>query len=61
MAAPSEAYPTDPLPSLRELVSHRPDAIYLDVRDLSRVLGCSEEEAEVARRWLVEDSLEVLG
>jgi hypothetical protein len=49
------------LPSLRDLVSRRPEAIYLDAADLARLLNCSEQEAEEARHWIVVDGLEVLG
>ncbi|MGH3087467.1 MAG: hypothetical protein ACRDSJ_09140 [Rubrobacteraceae bacterium] len=41
------------------MISLRPEALHLEARELARLLGCSEVEAEEARRWIVEDGLEV--
>lgn len=63
-APPTEVYINpriDPLPGLRALISICPGAIYLEPRELARLLGCSEGEAEEVRRWIAEDGLEVLG
>jgi hypothetical protein len=49
----------NPLSDFRYLVDERPDALYWDVRQLARILRCSEFEAEEARRWVLEDGLEV--
>jgi len=62
MIAPQEVYPktrTEPLPDLRALMSRNPQALYTEPRQLARALGCSEPEAEEARRWVIEDGLEV--
>jgi hypothetical protein len=59
MIAPETFYPTPPLSELRDLIGRRPEIIYLDVRDLCLLLGCSEVEGEEARHWLVENGLEV--
>ncbi len=64
MPAPQTAlYKSDalyPLGDLRSLVDAFPEVIYADARTLATLLGCSEAEAEEARRWLVEDGLEVV-
>ena len=59
MTAPSTLF--YPLADLRGLIGHRPEALYVDAAVLARLLGCSEAEAEEARRWIVEDGLEVAG
>jgi hypothetical protein len=42
------------------LVSLRPETLYLEARELARLLGCLEREAEEASRWVAEeDGLEV--
>ncbi len=56
-------YPTEPtetLADLRALVGPYPEAIYSDSRELARILRCSEQEADEARRWMLEDGLEVM-
>lgn len=63
LAPPAPLYKSDlasPLADLRGLVGEFPEAVHADVRVLAALLGCSEAEAEEARRWLVEDGLEVL-
>ncbi len=50
---------TETLADFRMLLSIRPDALYLEARELARILRCSEAEAEHVRRLLVEDGLEV--
>jgi hypothetical protein len=62
MIAPTAVYSTDrtdPLSDLRTLASRYPEAMYGDSRELARLLRCSEPEADEARRWLIEDGLEV--
>lgn len=60
MIAPKQVYTSDEvLPDLRMLVSLRPEALYADSRELARLLCCPEAEVEEARRWMLEDSLEV--
>jgi hypothetical protein len=51
--------PPEPPADLRMLVSVRPEALYLEARELARILGCSETAAEEGRRWVVEDGLEI--
>ena len=48
------------LGDLRALISSYPEAVYADSRELARLLRCSESEVEEAKRWLLEDELEVL-
>jgi hypothetical protein len=55
----SSNHQPNPLSDFRYLVDERPDALYWDVRQLARILRCSEFEAEEARRWVLEDGLEV--
>jgi hypothetical protein len=55
----SSNHQPNPLSDFRCLVDKRPDAFYWDVRRLARILRCSEFEAEEARRWVLEDGLEV--
>lgn len=50
---------TEPLPDLRALISLNPEAVFLEGRKLAAMLRCSEAEAEEARRWIIEDGLEV--
>ncbi len=51
---------TEPLADLRALISLRPETLYLEARELARLLGCLEREAEEASRWVAEeDGLEV--
>lgn len=45
--------------NFRTMVSLRPAFRYVEARELACMLGCSEAEAGEARRWIVEDSLEV--
>ena len=62
MSVPKQVYTpswTDPLPDLRALLSRSPEALYLEARELARILGCSETAAEEGRRWVVEDGLEI--
>ena len=62
MIAPKPVYtndPTDPLSDFRALVELYPGAIHGDPYEVARILGCSEWEMEEARRWLLEDGLEV--
>ncbi len=62
MIAPKQVYTpprTEPLPDLRALISRNPEALYIEPRELARLLGCSEVGAEEARRWVAEDGLEV--
>ncbi len=62
MATPAESVyqrgRTEPLADLRMMISLRPEALYLEARELSRLLRCSESEIEAARDWLVEGGLE---
>lgn len=51
--------PTVPLADFRDLVARRPEAIYADPRKVALLLCCSEPEVEEARRWVLEDGLEV--
>lgn len=63
MPVPIKSIPdsrTEPLADLRMLVSLRPEALDLEARAISRLLGCSEFEAEEARRWIALDGLEVV-
>ncbi len=50
----------EPLPDLRALISRNPEALYLEARELARVLACSEAEAEEARCWIACDGLEAV-
>jgi hypothetical protein len=62
MIAPGPVYtsdPSNPLSDFRALIDRRPEAFYWDVRELARFLGCSESEIEEARRWMLEDGLEL--
>jgi hypothetical protein len=62
MIAPKSVYTTDrtePLSDFRMLVGLYPEAIHGDSRELARLLRCPEHEAEEARRWMLEDGLEV--
>jgi hypothetical protein len=52
-------YQPNPFSDFRYLLDERPDAFYWDARQLARILRCSEFEAEEARRWVLEDGLEV--
>jgi hypothetical protein len=47
------------LADLRALVGRHPEAIYGDSRELALLLGHSEFAVEEARRWILEDGLEV--
>ena len=49
----------DPLADLRAFVDRYPEAIYKDCRELAQILCCAEFEIEEARRWVLEDGLEV--
>jgi hypothetical protein len=49
----------DPISDFRALIDRRPEAFYTDVRQLARLLGCYESEIEEARRWMLEDGLEL--
>jgi hypothetical protein len=63
MTAPNPVYETDhadALADLRALVGTFPEALYADARRIAAILGCPEEAAEEARRWIAEDGLEVL-
>ncbi len=51
--------PSAALADLRTLASPYPGAIYDDTRELALRLGYSEFAVEEARRWMLEDSLEV--
>ena len=51
--------PPEALAALRALVELRPEAIYRDARELASLLPCSAFEIEEARRWILEDGLEV--
>ncbi len=60
--APTAVYtsdPSGPLADFRDLIARYPEAIYGDSRGLALLLRCSEAEAEEARRWVVEDGLEM--
>lgn len=62
MIAPKPVYTSDatkPLSDFRALVGLYPEAAYGDPRELARLLHCSEFEAELAQRWMLEDGLEV--
>jgi hypothetical protein len=62
MIAPRPVYtssPTNPVSDFRFLIDRRPEALYWDVRELASLLGCSETEIEEARRWMLEDGLEL--
>jgi hypothetical protein len=48
-----------PLADLRALVDRYPAAINKEDGELARLLCCSDFEIEEARRWLLEDGLEV--
>ncbi len=50
---------TKPLPDMRLILSRNPEALYLEARELARLLCCYEAEVEEARRWVSEDGLEV--
>jgi hypothetical protein len=52
--------PPEALGDLRALLSPCPEAVYGDSRELARLLRCPESEVEEAKRWLLEDHLEVL-
>ena len=52
--------PSAALTDLRALTHRYPEAIYGDTRELALLLGYSEFAVEEARRWLLEDGLEVL-
>jgi hypothetical protein len=52
-------HPPDPLADLRAYVERHPDALYKEDSELARLVGCSEAEVEEARRWLLDDGLEV--
>ncbi len=61
MPVPEKSIPdsrTEPLPDLRALISRNPAALYLEARELARLLRCSEPEIEAARLWIAEDGLE---
>ena len=63
MIAPEPVYtgdPSNPLSDFRALIEHRPEALYEDARVLAHLLCCSEATVEEARRWVVEDGLEIL-
>lgn len=51
--------PTEPLADFRMMISRNPETLFLEGRKLAAVLQCSEFEAEEARRFIVEDGLEV--
>jgi hypothetical protein len=62
MIAPKPVYTnksSDYLSDFRTLLDHHPEALYWDPRTLARTLCCSEIEIDEARRWVVEDSLEI--
>jgi hypothetical protein len=48
-----------PLAGFRSLVDRHPAAIHGDPRELAFLLRCSETEVVEARRWLLEDALEI--
>jgi hypothetical protein len=50
---------SEPLTGLRDLIGWLPEAISGDPRELTLLLRCPEFEVEEARRWLLEDGLEV--
>lgn len=52
--------PTETLSDLRALAGLFPEAVYGDSRELARLLHCPEHEAEEAKRWMLEDGLEVV-
>jgi hypothetical protein len=55
-------YTSDPsnlLSDFRALIDRRPEALYEDARVLAHLLRCSEAAVEEARRWVVEDGLEI--
>ena len=52
--------PSNPLSDFRALIERRPEALYEDSRVLANLLRCSEATVEEARRWVVEDGLEIL-
>ena len=54
-----QASPPETLADLRALVELRPEAIHRDARELAKLLRCPEFEIEEARRWMLEDGLEV--
>jgi hypothetical protein len=63
MPVPKKSIPdsrTGPLADFRMLLSIRPDALYLEARELARLLGCSKFAAEHARFLVIEDGLEVV-
>ena len=49
----------DPLADLRAFVDCCPEGIHKDNSELARILCCSQFEVEEARRWMLEDGLEV--
>jgi hypothetical protein len=59
MATSYSKHPSDPLADLRAFVDRYPTAINKEDSELARLLCCSEFEIEEARRWLLEDGLEV--
>jgi hypothetical protein len=50
---------TQHLADLRMMISLRPGLLYAEAHELSRLLQCSPEAAEEARRFIVENALEV--
>ena len=51
--------PSAALADLRALTDRYPEAVYSDSHELALRLGYSEFAVEEARRWLLEDGLEV--
>jgi hypothetical protein len=52
-------YPPHPVAALRALVDCCPEAIYIEGSELAQILGYPEAEIEEARRWMLEDELEI--
>jgi hypothetical protein len=51
--------PPDPVAALRALVDRYPEVIYRESSELAQILGYPEAEIEEARRWMLEDELEI--
>jgi hypothetical protein len=49
----------DPVAALRALVDRYPEAIYKECSELAQILGHPEAGIEEARRWMLEDELEI--
>ncbi len=51
--------PPETLADLRSFVARHPEAIHRDAPELAELLCCPVFEIEEARRWMLEDGLEV--